>query len=98
MAFLDSYDGVIFDYGGVLVHHQTSAEQQQMSDATGVPLEILSELYWTTRLDYDEGLVTGAEYWQRIAQGVGTLFQPDVIERLIEIDNSSWMNYDETMW
>jgi putative hydrolase of the HAD superfamily len=98
MALVDSYDGFIFDYGGVLVHHQTVAEQERMAEVAGIPKETLSELYWSTRLDYDEGLVTGAEYWQRIAQGAGTLFQPDTIDRLIEIDNVSWMNYDETMW
>ncbi|HEY1947317.1 MAG TPA: HAD family phosphatase [Bryobacteraceae bacterium] len=98
MALVDSYDGFIFDYGGVLVHHQTSAEQQQLAETAGVPSETLSELYWATRLDYDEGLVTGAEYWQRIAKGAGTLFQPDTIDRLMEIDSVSWMHYDETMW
>jgi putative hydrolase of the HAD superfamily len=98
MALVDSYDGFIFDYGGVLVHHQTVAEQERMAEVAGIPKETLSELYWSTRLDYDEGLVTGAEYWQRIAQGAGTLFQADTIDRLIEIDNVSWMNYDETMW
>jgi putative hydrolase of the HAD superfamily len=98
MALVDSYDGFIFDYGGVLVHHQTNAEQLQFAEAAGVPSETLSELYWATRLEYDEGLVTGAEYWQRIAQGSGTFFQPATIERLIELDNTSWMNYDEAMW
>jgi HAD superfamily hydrolase (TIGR01509 family) len=98
MALVDSFDGFIFDYGGVLVRHQTIAEQERMAEVAGVPMETLSELYWSTRLDYDEGLVTGAEYWQRIAQGAGTLFQPETIDRLIEIDNVSWMNYDETMW
>jgi putative hydrolase of the HAD superfamily len=98
MALVDSFDSFIFDYGGVLVRHQTIAEQERMAEVAGVPMETLSELYWSTRLDYDEGLVTGAEYWQRIAQGAGTLFQPETIDRLIEIDNVSWMNYDETMW
>jgi putative hydrolase of the HAD superfamily len=98
MAFVDLYDGFIFDYGGVLVHHQTDADQRRIAATANLPAETLSELYWGTRLDYDEGLVTGSEYWQGIAKGAGTIFQPDTIDRLIEMDNVSWMQYDETMW
>jgi putative hydrolase of the HAD superfamily len=98
MALIDSYDGFIFDYGGVLVHHQTDAEQITMSAIANIAKETFTELYWSTRLDYDEGLVTGAEYWQRIAEAAGTLFQAKTIDQLIEADSLSWMQYDEVMW
>jgi putative hydrolase of the HAD superfamily len=98
MALIDSYDGFIFDYGGVLVHHQTDAEQITMSAIANIAKETFTELYWSTRLDYDEGLVTGAEYWQGIAEAAGTLFQAKTIDQLIEADSLSWMQYDEVMW
>lgn len=98
MALVDAYDGFIFDYGGVLVHHQTDAEQRLLAETAAIPSDTFSELYWGTRLDYDEGLVRGSEYWQNIAQRAGTWLQPDTIDRLIEMDNVSWMHYDETMW
>ncbi len=98
MALVDAYEGFIFDFGGVLVHHQTESEQRQLAETANIPLDTFSELYWGKRFDYDEGLITGSEYWQRIAQGADTLFLPATVERLIELDNLSWMHYDETMW
>ena len=98
MALLDTYDGFIFDYGAVLVGHQAPADEQKLAATAEIPADTFAELYWSTRLDYDQGLVTGPEYWQRIAKGAGTLFTPATIERLTEIDTLSWMHYDEVMW
>ncbi len=98
MAPVKDYDGYIFDYGGVLVHHQSEADQAQMALAAGIPLEQFQELYWGTRLDYDKGLVSGVEYWSDIGRRVGKVFTPAVIEQLTEIDSVGWMKFDEPMW
>ncbi len=98
MAPVKDFDGYIFDYGGVLVHHQSDESQARMAQIAGVPAEQFSELYWTNRIDYDKGLVTGPEYWSDIGHGIGKVFTPAVIAQLTEIDSISWMDFDETMW
>ena len=53
MAPANEFDGYIFDYGGVLVHHQTPADHVRMAEVAGIAVEEFSELYWAARLDYD---------------------------------------------
>jgi putative hydrolase of the HAD superfamily len=98
MAPAKDFDGYIFDYGGVLVHHQTDADQARMAQAAAIPADDFSELYWATRLDYDKGLISGTEYWGAIGLGAGKALTPAVIAELTEIDSATWMNFDEPMW
>jgi putative hydrolase of the HAD superfamily len=98
MQAVREYNGFIFDYGGVLVHHQTDEDQERMAALAGIPVEDFTELYWTDRADYDKALVTGPEYWQTLARKAGTLLDAKAIEQLIEFDNESWMHFDEVMW
>ena len=98
MAPVKDFDGYIFDYGGVLVHHQSEADQMRMAQTANIPAEQFSELYWGTRLDYDKGLVTGAEYWSAIGRSAGKVLTPAVVDQLTEIDSTGWMNFDEPMW
>jgi putative hydrolase of the HAD superfamily len=98
MAPVKNFDGYIFDYGGVLVHHQAASELARMADLAGIAIEPFEELYWAKRLDYDRGDLTGAEYWASIGLTAGKTLTPSVVEELIDIDNVSWMNYDEPMW
>jgi putative hydrolase of the HAD superfamily len=99
MALVSSYDGFIFDYGGVLVHHQTDADQSRLANVAGMPKDALLEVYWADRLEYDKGLLTAAEYWQAVIKraGGGRLSQ-ESLDELIEIDNQSWMHFDHVMW
>ncbi|HZS56969.1 MAG TPA: HAD family phosphatase [Bryobacteraceae bacterium] len=99
MALVSSYEGFIFDYGGVLVLHQTDVEQARLAAIAGVPQKIFDELYWSDRLDYDKGLLSAAEYWQALATraGGGKLTQA-MIDELIEVDSQSWMHFDSVMW
>ena len=98
MALANSHDGYIFDFGGVLVHHQTDADQVRMAKVANINKERFTELYWATRLDYDKGLLTGTDYWNNIARGANTTLSAEQIAGLVEIDNVSWMQFDETMW
>jgi putative hydrolase of the HAD superfamily len=98
MARANSYDGYIFDYGGVLAHHQTDKDQARLAGIAAIPQELFSSLYWDTRLDYDKGGVTAAEYWQNIGRGANKTLPTAVIDRLVEADNQSWMQFDQVMW
>ena len=94
----ESYDGFIFDYGGVLVQHQSESDHARMAALAGISADTFSELYWSDRHDYDKGILTGAEYWQHLATRAGALFTPAVIEQLTEIDSVTWMKFDTVMW
>ena len=60
MAPVKTFDGYIFDYGGVLVHQQAETELARMAELAGIALEPFAELYWAKRLDYDRGDLSGA--------------------------------------
>jgi putative hydrolase of the HAD superfamily len=98
MARADSYDGYIFDYGGVLAHHQTDADQARLAGIAAIPRERFFSLYWDTRLEYDKGNVTAEEYWGNIGRGGGTTLSAAVIGRIVDADNRSWMQFDQAMW
>jgi putative hydrolase of the HAD superfamily len=98
MSLVNSFDGFIFDYGGVLVRHQTEAEQAQMAAIAGMTDAEFQELYWADRTEYDRGLITGVEYWHEIGVSAGKTLSLKQIAELIEADNVSWMNFDEVMW
>ncbi len=98
MALADQFDSIIFDYGGVLVNHQSDADQARMAQVLDMPGEQFTELYWANRLDYDKGVVTAAEYWLDIGRHAKTKIDPAKIDELTGIDTESWMRFDEVMW
>jgi len=98
MALVDSYQGFIFDYGGVLVRHQTDADQARLAEIARIPKNTFSELYWSCRLDYDKASLSANDYWAAIAAGAGTSFTQNTIEQLIDFDNISWMQFDSVTW
>ncbi|MBV9612581.1 MAG: HAD family phosphatase [Acidobacteriaceae bacterium] len=98
MALISSCDAIIFDYGGVLVRHQTDEDQARMAELAGIPKDVFTELYWSQRLDYDKDLVSCREYWARIACTAKRSFGEETIDQLVELDTTSWMQFDEVMW
>ena len=99
MALVSSYEGFIFDYGGVLVSHQTDKELTRLAQLASVPEDAFNELYWSDRLDYDKGLLTAAEYWQALVnRGGGGRLGQQQLQDLIELDSESWMHFDDVMW
>lgn len=98
MALVSSYDGFIFDFGGVLVHHQTIADQERMAAMAGIAVDTFTEQYWAKRLDYDKGSITGSEYWYEIGKNAGRVLTPKIINELIDLDAESWMHFDQVMW
>jgi putative hydrolase of the HAD superfamily len=98
MALVDAFDGIIFDYGGVLAHHQRPEDQAHLARIAGVEPELFSELYWSNRIGYDKGAVTGTEYWQNLGMRAGTVFAAETIEELTEFDTVAWMQFDEVMF
>lgn len=98
MALVSSYSGFIFDYGGVLVAHQSDADQARMAKIAGIPKDVFYDLYWSDRLDYDKGLLSYTEYWQGLAGRAGTSLSAAAIGELVALDTASWMEFDSAMW
>lgn len=98
MALVSRFEGIIFDYGGVLARHQTDQDQAQLAKIAGIPKDLFCSLYWADRLEYDKGALSAAEYWQKVASGGDTAFNQDVINQLVELDTTSWMQFDPPMW
>lgn len=98
MALVSSYNGFIFDYGGVLVKHQSDADQARMARVAGIQTQLFTELYWSMRDEYDKDLISYTEYWQRLAKRGGTTLAEKAVEELVEIDTQSWMQFDAAMW
>jgi putative hydrolase of the HAD superfamily len=98
MALVDAFDGIIFDYGGVLAYHQTPQDQAGLARIAGVEERQFMELYWSDRPAYDKGSLTGIEYWQDIGTRAGATFTADTIRELTEFDTQAWMQFDEAMF
>src|SRR5579875_833434 len=98
MALVSSYDAFIFDYGGVLVRHQSDEDQARLAELAGIPRELFTEFYWATRQDYDKDLISYQEYWEGLARRAGTSFTEKQIDDLVELDTTSWMQFDSVMW
>ena len=98
MALVDRYAGIIFDYGGVLVAHQSAEDAARMAEIAGLRPEVLHQLYWSDRLAYDKGLVTAEQYWNDMARSAGTKFTAEQINKLIDADVESWLKFDDSMY
>jgi len=98
MALAEGFEAFIFDYGGVLVHHQTEADQSRMAQLAGIPKDQFTDRYWSERPEYDKGLVSNVQYWQNIASASSVQLALNIIEQITELDNESWMQYDSAMW
>jgi putative hydrolase of the HAD superfamily len=98
MALVDQYSGVIFDYGGVLVSHQTPEDSERLASIARVPTDLFHQLYWSERLAYDKGLITADDYWNDLAERADTEITPRQIKDLIDADNQSWSRFDQEMF
>lgn len=99
MALVSSFEGFIFDYGGVLVLNQTDEDQARLAEIAGIPKDTFFEHYWSDRLDYDKGVLSAAEYWHLLAKSAGAAnLTQHQVDQLVEADCQSWMHFDEVMW
>lgn len=98
MALVSRYEGIIFDYGGVLARHQSDEDQARLAKIAGIPKDLFCSLYWADRLEYDKGALSAGEYWKKVASSGNTCFTRNIVNQLIELDITSWMQFDQPMW
>jgi putative hydrolase of the HAD superfamily len=64
---------------------------------TGLPLDRFESLYWADRPRYDEGKLTGIEYWQKFIRDAGLDLKPGALEELNLWDTRLWTTQNTAM-
>jgi putative hydrolase of the HAD superfamily len=89
--------GVIFDYGMVLSGPQDPEAHAALIRITGLPEAEFETVYWRDRHAYDEGKLTGLEFWQNINRDAGLGLKPETIEELNLLDGRMWSTQNDEM-
>jgi putative hydrolase of the HAD superfamily len=98
MGLVNGFAGVIFDYGGVLVAHQSREDVNQLAGIAGIPVDLFNRLYWADRAAYDRGDIEGVEYWRGVGKEAGKTLNDATIHSLIGHDSAAWMKFYGAMY
>jgi putative hydrolase of the HAD superfamily len=81
---------VVFDYGIVLTGPPDPEAWANLLRITGLPVERFEPLYWADRPAYDEGKLTGVEFWQKLLREAGLPPNQAMAEELNRWDARLW--------
>jgi len=90
-------DAVIFDYGMVLSNAQEPSAYNNLLTITDLDRDTFEPHYWRYRLDYDEGVLNGRTYWEKLGNDAAITLTPEQIDQLIENDVLMWATLNEQM-
>ncbi len=68
-----------------------------MATVLQVSPEQLETVYWPYRLPYDDGRLDAISYWRTVAHDLGRPLAENDIQRLIQLDVTSWTHLDARM-
>ena len=88
---------VVFDYGMVLTGPQDPEAHAMLMRLTGLPLERFEQLYWADRLAYDEGSLTGLEFWRKLLRDANLDLPAGSDHQLNEWDARMWSTVNPAM-
>ncbi len=88
---------VVFDYGMVLSDLQDAAAHAELIRLTGLPFDRFEELYWADRHAYDEGKLSGIEFWRKLVRDGGLIRSETEIQQLNFLDGQMWSTVNERM-
>jgi putative hydrolase of the HAD superfamily len=88
---------VVFDYGMVLTDQKDTEAHAALLRITGLPLERFELLYWADRHAYDEGKLTGLEFWRKLNLDAELSLSPDAIQELNRWDARMWTTQNPVM-
>lgn len=88
---------VIFDYGMVLTGPQCPKAIDTALRVTGLNRAQFDQLYWEDRHAYDEGSLTGLDYWQNILVAANLNPRAELIKELIYLDGRMWLTENTAM-
>ncbi len=88
---------VIFDYGMVLSGPPAPVALAELLRITGLDASRFNEMYWADRLAYDEGKLTGLEFWQKLARDARLQLSPEQLAELNDWDARMWTTENQPM-
>jgi putative hydrolase of the HAD superfamily len=88
---------VVFDFGMVLTGLPDAQARAQLLRLTGLSAEELETYYWVDRHAYDEGKLTGFEFWRKLCADAGLKRSVEEIEELNRWDARMWTTQDPAM-
>jgi putative hydrolase of the HAD superfamily len=86
---------VVFDYGMVLSGPPHPEVHKELQRITGLSHEAFERSYWTDRLAYDRGDLTGLAFWQKFVADAALSNSAEEIAQLNRLDASMWSTLNE---
>ena len=88
---------VVFDYGMVLTDKPDADAYATLLRITGLPEDRFEPLYWADRHAYDEGKLTGLEFWQKLILAAELNLSPETVQELNHWDARMWTTQNPVM-
>lgn len=88
---------VIFDYGMVLTGQPNVDAHDAMVRITGLTKDKFENLYWADRHAYDEGKLTGLQFWQNLVRDAKLNLDANAIDQLNVWDARMWTTQNPVM-
>lgn len=88
---------VVFDFGMVLSGQPNMRAHEAMVRITGLPVERFETLYWSDRLAYDQGKVSGLQFWRNFVRDAGIHLDGSSVEELNLLDALHWTTQNPAM-
>ena len=88
---------LILDYGGVISEPQASKNVNNILEILNLEFQDFHEMYLKQRENYDNGQISGEEYWISILQHFNLNQNGSEINRLIQEDVKSWTKINDHM-
>jgi putative hydrolase of the HAD superfamily len=92
-----SIRAVLFDFGLVLSASEDPTAWKRMKDFLGAEETAFHPAYWSRRLDYDRGTLTGADFWRQIALEFGMQLDGLQLQQLMAEDIALWGRPNQDM-
>ena len=88
---------VVFDYGMVLTGPPDQAAYDQLLAITGLSPAQFEKYYWADRHAYDEGKLTGLQFWEKILADADLKLYPSAATELNLWDARMWTTQNRVM-
>jgi len=88
---------VVFDYGMVLSGVPNPVAYAELVRITGLPAADFETLYWRDRHAYDEGKLTGLEFWNKLNRDAALGLSQDQVDELNHWDGVLWTTQNDVM-
>ena len=88
---------LILDYGGVISQPQNPENVNTILQCLGQDYDDFMQVYYDLRVGYDNGQLSGQEYWVKVLQHYGLDPNGFDLSRFIQEDVNSWTHLNESM-